>query len=32
MTHLMTVVCEVTYQMLLRRGDRWRVTWGIWVV
>ena len=28
-THLMTVVCEVTYQMLLRRGNRWRVTWGI---
>ena len=25
----MTVVCEVTYQMLLRRGNRWRVTSGL---
>ena len=28
-THLMTVACEVTYQMLLRRVNRWSVTWGI---
>ena len=25
----MTVVCEVTPQMLLRRGNRWRVTWVV---